>query len=149
MKLLGTGGRDWPEEQAELIDSTVTTILLGSNPPNKPPHHLTVGDCTTGADRILLDIWREWGHDYTVHVAEWEAPCKRTCTPRHRIYRRGVSVCPAAGPYRNQRMVETKPDIGVAFPTPHSKGTWDTVRRLVAARIPVIICHLDGKLEVR
>ena len=53
-------------------------------------------------------------------------------------------VCPAnwmmqgraAGPIRNQKMIDLKPDVVVAFPG--GKGTADCVRRAKAAGIPVI-----------
>jgi len=44
----------------------------------------------------------------------------------------------AAGPLRNQRMIdEGEPDLVVAFPLEDSRGTWDAVRRAKAAGIPV------------
>ena len=45
----------------------------------------------------------------------------------------------AAGPIRNQQMVDRGADICLAFPTSSSIGTWDCVRRAKAAGIPVEI----------
>lgn len=47
----------------------------------------------------------------------------------------------AAGPIRNQAMVDSKPDMALAFTYDISKsrGTADCVRRLRAAGIPVLI----------
>lgn len=42
---------------------------------------------------------------------------------------------PAAGPLRNQRMVDMKPDMGCAFPG--DRGTADCVARMEKAGIPV------------
>lgn len=42
-----------------------------------------------------------------------------------------------AGPVRNQRMVDAGADVCLAFPTVESRGTWDCVRRVEAAGIPV------------
>lgn len=148
MKILGTGGRDWPVERADVIEHALAKVLLGDNPPNKPPWTLLVGDNKTGVDKILRDLWLEWGHPVQVYGADWEGPCRRTCQPRHRIRVRGTSICPAAGPYRNQQMVEDAPDICMAFPTARSKGTWDTVIRAKKAGIPIVITKEDGKVEV-
>jgi hypothetical protein len=55
----------------------------------------------------------------------------------------------AAGPIRNQRMLEqARPTEAHAFPLPGSSGTWDMVRRLRAARIPVTI-HGTGDTSMR
>ena len=43
----------------------------------------------------------------------------------------------AAGPMRNQQMVDEKPDVVAAFPLPDSRGTWDAVRRAREAGIRV------------
>jgi hypothetical protein len=45
----------------------------------------------------------------------------------------------AAGPIRNQQMVDTKPHLVLAFPLPGSKGTWDAVAKAEKAGIPVVI----------
>jgi hypothetical protein len=44
-----------------------------------------------------------------------------------------------AGPLRNQRMVDSEPDILLAFPLPGSRGTWDAVKRAHKAGIWVVI----------
>jgi hypothetical protein len=129
MKVLTTGSRDWPEENIDLIETALLKVILGNNPPNKPPWELVVGDNAKGADRYCREMWSEWGHTVKVFDADWYGPCKRTCTPNHRKKLKNKSYCPAAGPYRNQRMVDEGPDVCLAFPTPGSVGTWDCVRR--------------------
>ena len=42
----------------------------------------------------------------------------------------------AAGPIRNQEMVDLGPDFFIAFPVPHSRGTRDCIRRAKEAKIP-------------
>lgn len=52
----------------------------------------------------------------------------------------------AAGPIRNQRMIdEGKPDLVVAFPG--KKGTADMVRRAVAAGVNVMEIHIPDNQE--
>jgi hypothetical protein len=53
------------------------------------------------------------------------------------VYRAHWSLGPRAGPIRNQEMVDSKPDLVVAFLLPESRGTWDCVARAKRARIPV------------
>ncbi len=70
------------------------------------------------ADRWAVNNWT----GLTVYPADWDNHCK------------------AAGPIRNQQMlVEGKPDLVVAFPTPNSRGTWDMVRRAKKAGVETII----------
>lgn len=83
---------------------------------------LIVGDAT-GADVIAEEFWRR--HDWPVKIfeADWD--------------RFGKS----AGPRRNAEMVAQQPDLVLAFPLAdaESAGTWDTIRRAVAAGIEVRI----------
>jgi DNA-binding MurR/RpiR family transcriptional regulator len=52
----------------------------------------------------------------------------------------------AAGPLRNQLMIETKPDLVLAFPLRgSSRGTMDTVRRAHEAGIAVEVVWLEEK----
>ena len=46
---------------------------------------------------------------------------------------------PAAGPIRNSRMLEWKPDLVIAFPGPKSVGTWDMVRKAKAVGVETIV----------
>ena len=45
----------------------------------------------------------------------------------------------AAGPIRNQEMLEAGADLVLAFPGQNSKGTWDMIRRAKSAGVPVEI----------
>lgn len=45
----------------------------------------------------------------------------------------------SAGPIRNTAMVKSGADICLAFPDKESKGTWDCLRKAVAAGIPTRI----------
>ena len=71
--------------------------------------------------------------------ADWNGPCRETCAPNHRIPYSGLAstYCPAAGPYRNQDMLEVhQPDEVLAFPG--EKGTASMVRLAIPAGVPVI-----------
>ncbi len=51
---------------------------------------------------------------------------------------------PAAGPKRNERMLDCfKPDLVLAFPQPGSKGTWRCIESAVARGIRVVIVPLE------
>lgn len=79
---------------------------------------LVHGGCPTGADS-MADAWaRERGILVEVHRAQWEQD--------------GL----AAGPLRNQLMVEAGADMVIAFPG--GKGTNDLVRRADRAGIRVV-----------
>jgi YspA, cpYpsA-related SLOG family len=74
-----------------------------------------------GADALARDWARSKGLKRYVCEADWK--------------RFGRS----AGPKRNARMLEWKPDLVVAFPTAQSIGTWDMVRQARAAGVETIV----------
>lgn len=74
-----------------------------------------------GADALAEQYWRELCLPVETHPADWSTHGR------------------AAGPIRNQQMVDRGADICLAFPTSSSIGTWDCVRRAKAAGIPVEI----------
>jgi hypothetical protein len=160
VKILVSGPRDWPDDETgvAIIENALASVLLDSNPPHPFPWGLVVGDAR-GVDTIVRKIWTEAGHSYTLFAADWSGPCKRTCPPGHRRLhkgRRGMvggqDYCPAAGVYRNQRMVEEKPDICVCFVLGDNlaahRGTADTAKRAKKADIPVIVCTYTGQRYV-
>lgn len=72
------------------------------------------------------------------HPALWEAPCRETCNPGHRRDRGGISICPAAGVYRNQEMLDAGAQLVIAFSEqPVSRGARDMIRRAKEAGVPV------------
>jgi len=84
----------------------------------RPDLELILGDAP-GADRIAEDWATVHWVKHRVFKAEWDK------------YRR------AAGPIRNQRMIdEGQPHMGIAFPG--GSGTADMTSRLKKARIPVM-----------
>lgn len=49
----------------------------------------------------------------------------------------------AAGPIRNQRMMEWKPDLVIAFPDPKSRGTYDMAWRARKAGVETIVYDFE------
>ena len=83
---------------------------------------IIVGDAT-GADEAARTWAASNGVGLTVHKADWNA------------YGR------AAGPIRNQEMVDSGADLCLAFPMPGSAGTWDCVNRAKKAGIVVTVIN--------
>ncbi len=88
------------------------------------PVILVHGDCPTGVDahvksfRIGLDVTIE------AHPANWAMLGK------------------AAGPMRNQEMVDLGAEVCLGFPRPGSRGTHDCIRRAELAGIRTIVVGL-------
>jgi hypothetical protein len=113
MRVLVTGSRTWTDAQAI---SDAFDALEGSD------HELIVGDAK-GADAIARYEAGKRGWTVRVFVAAWG------------IHGR------AAGPIRNQQMVDARPDLALAFIRGASRGTRDCVRCCEDAGIPVIIAE--------
>jgi hypothetical protein len=119
-RVLVTGSRFWPDE-APIYRALYQQRLIAAG-----PMVIVHGDCPTGADAIA-DRWGRQFYTDTVivepHPADWAHWGK------------------AAGPMRNQLMVDLGADICLAFPIVgpggHS-GTRDCMDKARAAGIPVI-----------
>ncbi len=74
------------------------------------------------------DFWaKHWAHDKSVHCLEFKA---------------NWALGPVAGHWRNRRMlVEGKPDLVLAFPTPgaENKGTNDMINQAERAAVKTLI----------
>src|SRR5690348_12322769 len=110
-RLIVTGSRTYDDRLSlrtalnKIFDSLRADVVLavvcgGDNNP----------DYSTMADQIA----QEWALEMKSqgmpvrlesHPADWEGPCRDTCDHGLRESWRGRSICPAAGPYRNQEMV--------------------------------------------
>ncbi len=117
-RILVTGSRHWsdPGVIADAIDMALA--LLG-----RPEQWTLVhGACPTGADEMADTVAAFIGNDNVErHPARWDAEGK------------------AAGPLRNQRMVDLGADICLAFHLPGSRGTDDCIRRAQRAGIKTVI----------
>lgn len=133
MRVLVTGSRVWKDglfirEKLNTCLDTARNVL----------DDLTIvhGACKSGADSYA-DAWARW-HERNItdinvkpeaHPAEWEGPCRPACQPNHRrVDPRGWDVCPAAGFYRNEAMVELGADLVLAFIADESKGATHCAR---------------------
>lgn len=130
MRIIVTGGRDY-------VDHLTIGRAFARVAADAFPNRITlVHGGASGADALAERdaTARGWAIDPV--PADWEGPCGPECRPGHRRTRAdGTEFCPAAGPRRNQVMVDKGADLVIAFPG--GSGTADCVRRARAAGIPV------------
>lgn len=111
-----TGGRSYTDRAK--LDQVLTDIAVDVAESNDHFVHVELmHGCASGADRLADDWARKRGTPVYRFPADWAEHGK------------------AAGPMRNQQMVDAKPDEVVAFPG--GAGTADMVRRAKAAGIRV------------
>lgn len=112
MRVLVCGGRDF-------VDSSLLWGALDVLHRKVPLDTMTViQGGAHGADQIA----REW--------------CKSRCVPYDNYPADWDKHGKAAGPLRNQKMIDAgKPDLVMA--APGGRGTEDMIKRAVAARVPV------------
>ena len=130
--VLVTGSRNWVDEAAVFSVLNEHCRLAASQ---GKVFRLLYGDCPTGADAMAkrwAQVNANTGVQVWEHAADWARACDANC---HHPPRGGR--CPAAGPLRNQRMVDVGADVCVAFLLPDSRGTRDCMRRARKAGIPV------------
>lgn len=129
MRVLVCGGRDYAN------DKRVFEVLTGLHTGACGPITCVIEGGAKGADGIAA--WWSCKKGLTNHEqyhARWDDIEVADAVVR---YRNGRPYNAAAGPQRNQRMIdEGKPTLVVAFPG--GKGTADMVARARAARIPVL-----------
>lgn len=117
-RVIVTGSRDWWDE--DKLWSALYDEYRGWTCDTMTVVH---GGCPTGADAMA----GEWAKLHApevksdIYEADWNQYGK------------------AAGPIRNQRMVDDGADIVLAFPLESSRGTWDCVRRAGIAGLEVRI----------
>jgi hypothetical protein len=117
MKVLVCGSRDW-------ANAALIRVALKHLKKEHGPVTVVHGDCKTGADAfaaqqaLLLDLSRDR------HVADWRRHGK------------------AAGPIRNLAMLDTKPDLVLAFQRDGSRGTQHTIDEARKRGIPVEV-HVE------
>ena len=126
-RILVTGSRHWNDVTAvrRAFDDAFSSVahLFGSTPDITLVH-----GGAGGADFIACDVaLREMGWSIEAHPADWRKHGK------------------AAGPIRNEEMVDAGAHICLAFPVPGSRGTWDCIRKAADAGIPVRIYPARGQ----
>lgn len=109
MRVLVCGGRDYRDK------AYLWSVLDGMGPPEVSE---VISGMAPGADSFAAEWAERFGFPLHRFPADWKAHGR------------------AAGPIRNQRMIdEGKPDLVIAFPG--GRGTADMVRRARAAGIEV------------
>lgn len=124
MSILITGSR---HAQPDIKNYSEIMLLVARHMGESKPTMLVHGDAP-GIDSLgaaLAEDWDDWRA--CAHPADWKTHGK------------------AAGPKRNQEMLDEHPEIELvlAFPDPKSKGTWDMVKRAVNKHIPVRVYLIE------
>jgi YspA, cpYpsA-related SLOG family len=139
-RLIVTGSREWGDPLSlrtalnTIFDSLpADVVLIVVHGGHENP------DWSTNADRMAQEWALEMEGDglpvrQDPHPADWEGPCRPECEPGHRKMVRGIPVCPAAGPYRNEEMCAEGADWGLAALKvgTRSTGTKDCMKRMLA-----------------
>jgi hypothetical protein len=113
-RVIVTGSRSWTDRAA--IEEVIKELPLGTV--------IIHGDCKTGADAIADEVARAYGLTVEKFPADWKT--------------HGLK----AGPLRNTEMVaKSNATEAHAFPLDNSRGTFDCMRKLDKAGIPLRI-HL-------
>lgn len=120
LRVLVTGSRDWAD--VRLIERVLAEVSCCM-----PAEHMTlVHGAARGADQQTADIARALGWRLEAHPADWD--------------RLGRS----AGYIRNQQMVDTRPDLCLAFSRNASKGTAHCISAARKAGIPTHVFEDDN-----
>lgn len=139
-RLLVTGSRRWPANQAEMIGNAIGEEIAWSLRPAGGLVVVDHGDCHLGgADHyaeMYVQALRARGQRW---ISSDPLPADTKV----------FGDWPACGPKRNAALVARRPNRVLAFPTPGSKGTWDCAHRAYSARIPVRVIRPAGYLPVR
>lgn len=114
-RVLITGSRDWTDYEALRHAIDINTI-------GKSRWRTTIvhGACPTGADYMAAGYAFDEGFNVEAYPADWNKHGR------------------AAGPIRNQQMVDLGADVCLAFPLGESRGTRHCMRAAEKAGIKVI-----------
>lgn len=142
--VLTTGSRVWADDcivENGLWEAYCGLVVQGPYTIMRVMHGYNRKGADAWADRWALGRYYE-GVRVTRVESHWTDPCVADCEPGHR--RKSTyddqTYCPAQGNYRNQRMVDMRPLVTLAFLWEEkSNGTWDCINRSVKAGIPTLI----------
>lgn len=125
-RIIITGGR---KRESEADYGTMEDIIERLNYDGLEIPYLVIiqGGCPTGADSLAREVAEEYGTHMETFPADWKKHGR------------------AAGPIRNQAMADAGASLCLAFPSAgRSTGTWDMIRRAVAAGIETHIYPEEG-----
>lgn len=116
-RILVTGSRNWKDELMirYALKQYIDALPLGADEPT-----VVHGDCR-GADKMAAKQALDLGFWVEAHPADWAKHGKR------------------AGILRNLEMLDTKPDVVLAFRRNGSKGTTHMIEAAKARGVPVSI----------
>lgn len=154
--LTGTRSRAYPEWGVRSAFALVQTVAkdLAAGQPVVIVH----GKCKSGVDDMAERLAPEYGWTTEPHPADWSrcSPLCRGLDIEHRkVCQDGSTICPLAGPWRNQQMVDlhkTRPyRLGIALPGRTwqvSRGTKDCYDRAKRAGIEMMALDTKGQFFV-
>jgi hypothetical protein len=127
MRVLFSGSRKFTDDGAVIAVLERLAKRAGG-----AEHVVVVHGGASGLDSIAGVLARHMGMAVEVHHADWQKQGK------------------AAGPIRNQVMVDHGADLLVAYPLPGGRGTQDCIERGVEAGIPTLVYDAStGEYERR
>lgn len=119
MRILVTGSRAWAEPS--VVTAALHSYWVGGG---SPKDAVLVHGNAPGADRIARNYWRSLRLHDEPYLADWS------------------NLGSAAGPVRNQAMVDSGADVCIGFPIPNPdgkrSGTVDCMDRAHRAGIQVV-----------
>jgi hypothetical protein len=123
MRILVTGGRDWADVDTIRNALSIATLGLAWNKVT------IVQGGARGADAIAASLANVLGMNVEEYPADWKQFGR------------------AAGPIRNQQMVDTRPDLVLAFLQEGSKGTQNCIdiARRAGLKISIIKEENNGQ----
>lgn len=126
-RVLFTGGRDFDDEI--LLRQALSAL--------DPDQHIIIHGAASGLDSLAGRVGVQLGFQVESYPAKWYK-CDSTGESGVRCYHkpRPTNYCPAAGPRRNQYMLNTGIDLVYAFPG--GNGTADMKRRARKSGIRVV-----------
>lgn len=121
LKVMVTGSRDWPFPT--LVHEQLILALKEADRPITLIH----GDCPTGADHFASTYWDLLGLEQIRYPADWD------------------SLGLKAGPLRNKTMIESIPQLVLAFQFNNSKGTQHSINLAKQHNVPIRIFTGESK----
>ncbi|ABE67714.1 hypothetical protein Wildcat_134 [Mycobacterium phage Wildcat] len=136
MRVLISGSRNWPSFRMvqNILNDAYWRAEEAGDLPLRVRHGNAPGADTCAAAWVRMAQRADWDVYNESFPAEWQ---HEGCTHPKGV-RNGDWYCKAAGPLRNQRMLDHPGRIDEAhfFPAEDSRGTWDMWDRAEAAGIP-------------